>query len=83
MDDEDMDRVGTIVEYWGKQKGIAYFKKLAEHEPSMRRGHAFEAQPLSDRRNQRSRLFGYRVLELIREGTPMAFCSTEGRSDAA
>jgi iron(III) transport system substrate-binding protein len=74
MDDEDMDLFGTIVEYWGKQKGIAYFKKLAEHEPSMRRGHTFEAQLLSiGETDMIPWLFGYRVLELIRKGAPMGF----------
>ena len=35
MDDEDMDLFGTIVEYWGKEKGIAYFKKLAQQDVVM------------------------------------------------
>src|SRR5215475_5925800 len=71
MDDEDMDLFGTIAEYWGKEKGIAYLKKLAQNEPSVRRGHSFEAQLLSiGETDMVPWLFGYRVLELIRKGAP-------------
>ena len=74
MDDEDMDLFGTIAAYWGKEKGIAYLKKLAQNEPSVRRGHSFEAQLLSiGETDMVPWLFGYRVLELIRKGAPMGF----------
>jgi iron(III) transport system substrate-binding protein len=74
MDDEDMDLMGTIVEYWGKDKGIAYFKKLAQNEPSIRRGHSFAAQLLSSGETDMVPwLFGYRVLELMRKGAPLEF----------
>ena len=46
LDQTDMALFGTLVEYWGREKGLAYFRKLAENDPSMRRGKSLQAQIL-------------------------------------
>ena len=27
---------GTLLDYWGKEKGLAYYRKLAENDPVIR-----------------------------------------------
>lgn len=72
LDQSDMHLFGTILEYWGKEKGLAYFKKLAENDPSMRRGRTLQAQILSAGEVHISPwLYGYRPAALKREGAPV------------
>lgn len=72
LDNQDMDLMGTLVEHWGKEKGLAYFKKLAENEPSMRRGHTFQAQILAAGEVHIAPwLYGYRPLTMKQKGAPL------------
>lgn len=72
LDNQDMDLMGTLVEHWGKEKGLAYFKKLAENEPSMRRGHTFQAQILAAGEvHVAPWLYGYRPLTMKQKGAPL------------
>ena len=84
LDIEDADMMGTLIEYWGREKGIAYFKKLAENEPSMRQGHTFQAQFLAAGEVRVSPwLFGYRPLTMIQRGAPLAIVVLEPFLSAA
>jgi len=37
----------TLVKTWGEEKGLAYFKKLADMKPDMRKGHILLAEMIS------------------------------------
>jgi iron(III) transport system substrate-binding protein len=72
LDVEDVDMMGTLIEYWGREKGLAYFKKLAENAPSMRQGHTFQAQFLAAGEvHVAPWLFGYRPLTMMQRGAPL------------
>ncbi len=72
LDNQDMDLMGTLVAYWGKEKGLAYFKKLAKNEPTMRRGHTFQAQILAAGEiHVAPWLYGYRPLTMKRKEAPL------------
>lgn len=72
LDQTDMHLMGTLVEYWGREKGLNYFRKLAENDPSMRRGKTLQAQILSAGEVHIAPwLYGYRPAALKREGAPV------------
>jgi iron(III) transport system substrate-binding protein len=72
LDQTDMALFGTLLEYWGWEKGLAYFRKLAENDPSMRRGKTLQAQILGAGEVHISPwLYGYRPLQMKREGAPV------------
>ncbi len=72
LDNQDMDLMGTLLEHWGKEKGVAYFEKLAKNEPTMRRGHTFQAQILAAGEIQVAPwLYGYRPSSMIQQGAPL------------
>jgi iron(III) transport system substrate-binding protein len=84
LDVEDADMMGTLIEYWGKEKGTSYFKKLAENEPSIRQGHTFQAQFLAAGEvHVAPWLFGYRPLTMIQRGAPLAIAVLEPFLSAA
>src|SRR4029077_3896494 len=72
LDQTDMALFGTLLEYWGREKGLAYFRKLAENDPSMRRGKTLQAQILgAGEVHVAPWLYGYRPLAMKREGAPV------------
>lgn len=72
LDVEDIDMMGTLIEYWGREKGLGYFKKLAENSPSIRQGHTFQAQILAAGEvHVAPWLFGYRPLTMMQKGAPL------------
>ncbi len=72
LDVEDMDMMATLIEYWGKEKGLTYFRKLAENRPSIRQGHTFQAQLLAAGEvHVAPWLFGYRPLTMMQKGAPL------------
>jgi iron(III) transport system substrate-binding protein len=84
LDVEDADMMGTLIEYWGRDKGITYFKKLAENEPSIRQGHTFQAQILAAGEvHVAPWLFGYRPLTMMQKGAPLAIVILEPFLSAA
>ncbi|MGH7784779.1 MAG: ABC transporter substrate-binding protein, partial [Candidatus Binatia bacterium] len=72
LDQTDMHLFGTLIEYWGREKGLNYFRKLAENDPSMRRGKTLQAQILgAGEVHVAPWLYGYRPLAMKREGAPV------------
>ncbi len=43
----DTEWFATLVKIWGEEKGLAYFKKLAEMNPDIRKGHILLAELVS------------------------------------
>lgn len=72
LDNQDMDLMGALLEHWGKEKGLAYFRKLAKNDPTMRRGHTFQAQILAAGEiHVAPWLYGYRPLTMMEKGAPL------------
>src|SRR5438128_1454480 len=72
LDQTDMHLFGTLLEYWGREKGLSYFRKLAENDPSMRRGKTLQAQILgAGEVHVAPWLYGYRPLAMKGEGAPV------------
>ncbi len=40
----DQEWLGAIIKYWGEERGMAFFRKLAAQKPDMRKGHVLLAQ---------------------------------------
>jgi len=40
----DAEWLGTLVKMWGEEKGMAYFRKLSEMRPDVRKGHVLLAE---------------------------------------
>lgn len=84
LDVEDADMMGTLIEYWGRNKGMGYFRKLAENAPSIRQGHTFQAQILAAGEVQVAPwLFGYRPLTMMQKGAPLSIILLEPVLSAA
>lgn len=72
LDQTDMHLMGTLLEHWGRDKALAYFKKLAASEPMLRRGRSLEAQMLAGGDIHIAPwLYGYRPATMKREGAPV------------
>lgn len=72
LDQTDMHLMGTLLEYWGKDKALAYFKKLAANEPMLRRGRSLQAQILAGGEvHMAPWLYGYRPATMKRQGAPV------------
>jgi iron(III) transport system substrate-binding protein len=72
LDTDDMHLMATLLDYWGMEKGLAYYKKLAENDPLMRRGKNLQAQMLSAGDVSIAPfLFGFQALLLKQKGAPV------------
>jgi iron(III) transport system substrate-binding protein len=72
LDQTDMHLFGTLIEHWGREKGLNYFRRLAENDPSMRRGKTLQAQILgAGEVHIAPWLYGYRPLTMKQEGAPV------------
>ena len=68
----DQELFGTLLEFWGKDKTLAYFNKLAKNAPAMREGHTLQAQLLSAGEFAIAPwLLGHNLAELKRKGAPV------------
>jgi iron(III) transport system substrate-binding protein len=72
LDQTDFHLFGTLFEYWGREKTLSYFRRLADNDPSMRRGKTLQAQILgAGEVHIAPWLYGYRPLQMKREGAPV------------
>src|SRR5215510_8469303 len=72
LDQTDMHLMGTLLEYWGRDKALAYFRKLAANEPMLRRGRRLQAQILGGGEVHIAPwLYGYRPGTMKRQGAPV------------
>ncbi len=72
LDQTDMHLFGTLIEHWGREKGLNYFRRLAENDPSMPPRQNIAGADYRCRRSpHRSVAFGYRPLAMKREGAPV------------
>lgn len=47
LDDSDVEWYAAMLDYWGRNKGLAYMRQLARQKPQRRRGHQLLAQQLA------------------------------------
>lgn len=72
MDLEDDDIYATLVGYWGKDKGIAYFKRLAQNQPTLRKGHNLQTSLLAAGETHIAPwIFAFRPLTMKQRGAPI------------
>jgi len=72
LDTSDAQNMGTLLEYWGKERGIEYFEKLANNNPTLRRGKTLQAQIVAAGEvDFAAWLYGYRVLQMKQTGAPV------------
>jgi iron(III) transport system substrate-binding protein len=86
LEGSDVDWFGAVVKSMGEEKGLAYFRKLAEMKPQIRTGHTLMAElvaggeiPLA------ATLYNHNVERLIVKGAPVkwkAIAPTFGRPNA-
>lgn len=72
LDTEDHDIFGTLLEVWGEEKGMAFFRKLAKQEILFRKGHTLQAQLLAAGESALAPwLYSHRPMMLIEKGAPL------------
>lgn len=72
LDTDDMHIMGTLMDYWGKEKALAYYRKLAENGPVLRRGKNLQTQMLSAGDVVVAPfLYGFQPLLLKEKGAPL------------
>jgi iron(III) transport system substrate-binding protein len=72
IDHEDQEPFGTLLDYWGEEKGMAYFKRLAQNKPTLQRGHNLQTNLLSAGETHLAPwLFAYRPLAMRQKGAPV------------
>jgi ABC-type Fe3+ transport system substrate-binding protein len=71
MDSDESEWFTGLISVWGKEKTVNYFKALAKQKLSLRRGHTLLAElTAAGEFPVAVNLFGYRVLELQKQGAP-------------
>ena len=86
LEGSDVDWFGAMVKSMGEEKGLAYFRKLAEAKPQIRTGHTLMAELVaSGEIPLAATLYNHNVERLIVKGAPIrwkAITPTFGRPNA-
>jgi iron(III) transport system substrate-binding protein len=82
----DVDWFGAIVKWMGEEKGLAFFRKLAESKPQIRSGHTLMAELVaSGEIPLAATLYNHNIERLVVKGAPVkwkAIQPTFGRPNA-
>ena len=72
LDQEDDDIFATLMGYWGKEKGLNYFKRLALNQPTLRKGHNLQTSLLAAGEFHIAPwIFAFRPLTMKQRGAPI------------
>jgi iron(III) transport system substrate-binding protein len=86
IEGSDVDWFGAMVKFMGEEKGLAFFRKLAESKPQIRTGHTLMAELVaSGEIPLAATLYNHNVERLIVKGAPVkwkAIPPTFGRPNA-
>ncbi len=86
IEGSDVDWFGAVVKSMGEEKGLAFFRKLAENKPQIRTGHTLMAELVaSGEIPLAATLYNHNVERLIVKGAPVrwkAIAPTFGRPNA-
>ncbi|MGH8546731.1 MAG: ABC transporter substrate-binding protein [Gammaproteobacteria bacterium] len=78
LDHEDATVFGTLLDIWGEDKGLAYFRKLAKQDIQFRRGHTLQANLLGAGEFHASPwLYSHRALMMMEKGAPVGLAFLE------
>ncbi len=78
LDADDQDIFGTLLDIWGQEKGLAYFRKLAKQDILIRRGHTLQTQLLVAGESALAPwLYSHRPLMMIEKGAPIGLVFLE------
>jgi iron(III) transport system substrate-binding protein len=76
MDPTDYDWFGTLIAAWGREKTVQYMQRLANQQPSWRRGHGLTAQLLGAGETGLAWAYSFRIERMKREGAPVEWIET-------
>jgi iron(III) transport system substrate-binding protein len=68
LDEEEFEWYGTLMEYWGRERGGKFMKALAAQQPTLRRGHNLLAQLMAAGEFPIAIVFPFEVEQLKRRG---------------
>ncbi len=71
MDSADYDWYGTLVSAWGREKAAQYMQRLAQQNPSWRRGHGLVSQLLGAGEAPIGWAYSFRIERMKSEGAPV------------
>jgi iron(III) transport system substrate-binding protein len=72
VDQEDDDIFATLMNHWGKEKGMSYFKRLAQNKPTVRKGHNLQTNLLAAGETHVAPwIFAFRPLVMKQRGAPI------------
>lgn len=78
LDADDQDIFGTLLDIWGQEKALAYFRKLAKQDILIRRGHTLQTQLLVAGESALAPwLYSHRPLMMIEKGAPIGLVFLE------
>jgi iron(III) transport system substrate-binding protein len=86
LEGSDVDWFGAVVKSMGEEKGLAFFRKLAQAQPQIRTGHTLMAELVaSGEIPLAATLYNHNIERLIAKGAPVkwkAIAPTFGRPNA-
>ena len=86
IEGSDVDWMGAMVKHMGEEKGIAFFRKLAEMKPQIRTGHTLMAELVASGEIPLAMtIYNHNIERLIVKGAPVkwkAITPTFGRPNA-
>ena len=72
VDQEDDDIFTTLINHWGKDKGMSYFKRLAQNKPTVRKGHNLQTNLVAAGETHIAPwIFAFRPLTMKQKGAPI------------
>jgi iron(III) transport system substrate-binding protein len=76
MDEEEFEWYGTLVDYWGREKAVKFFRGLAGQQPQLRRGHSLLAQLLAAGEFPAAIVFPFEIEQLKQKGARVDWSAT-------
>jgi iron(III) transport system substrate-binding protein len=72
VDQEDDDIFATLMNHWGKEKGMSFFKRLAQNKPTVRKGHNLQTNLVAAGETHLAPwIFAFRPLTMKQKGAPI------------
>jgi iron(III) transport system substrate-binding protein len=78
LDTEDADIFGILLDIWGEDRGVKYFRKLAKQDILFRRGHTLQTQLLvAGESTVAPWLYSHRPLQMMEKEAPIGLVFLE------
>jgi iron(III) transport system substrate-binding protein len=76
LDEEEFEWYGTLIEYWGRERGSKFMNALAAQQPTLRRGHNLLAQLMAAGEFPIAIVFPFEIEQLKRRGAQVDWSSS-------